>query len=330
MRDAYGLSERPDKTHIQAPTNMSKVSIIVPVHNTEEYVTDCVASIQAQTLEDIEIILVENASTDNSLDICHELAKKDERIRVIHLDHGDLSTARNEGVKVASSDYVGFIDSDDTIMPTMFEELYNLAIQYKLDLVNTNYVKRYADRQDAFPFPTDGSIQILSGKEMTTLNLEEKIARQAWCNLYKKELFKHVQFPVDMYYEDRASTFLFMYHCTKAGIINKAHYVYFQRSQSISHTYNFRRYKDYTTANVRRLEFINRPGVYTPEEKARVAYTAANSFISKLRYLLLRSETPEQKAEARELCKNIALIPKGTKLSLKSKILKLYIRHCSK
>ena len=309
---------------------MSKVSIIVPVHNTEEYVTDCVSSIQAQTLKDIEIILVENASTDNSPAICQKLAKEDNRIKVIHLDHGDLSTARNEGVKVATADYVGFVDSDDTIMSQMFEDLYSMAIQHGLDLVNTNYIKRFTDRPDVCPFPTDGSTRLLSGKEMTTLNLEEKIARQAWCNLYKKDLFRHVQFPVDMYYEDRASTFLFMFHSSKAGIINKGHYVYFQRTQSISHTYNFRRYRDYTIANIRRLEFIHRTDIYTSSEKAQVARTAANSFISKLRYLLLRAETPEQKAEARTLCQHLALIPKGTPLSLKSKILKLYIKYCSK
>ena len=310
---------------------MSKVSIIVPVHNTEEYVRDCVGSIQTQTLKDIEIILVENASTDHSLAVCHELAQKDHRIKVIHLDVGDLSTARNEGVKLATSDFVGFIDSDDTILPNMFEDLYSLAIKEGLGLVSSNYIKRYTtERKDDCPFPNDGSIQILSAKEMVTLNLEEKISRLVCTILFSRSLFNKLQFPPRMYFEDRASTFLFMAQCHKGGIINTAYYIYLQRPQSISHARNFKRYRDYTISNVKRLEFISQSGIYTPDEKAQVARKAANSFISKLRYLLLKSKSPEQKAEARELCKHLALIPQGTKLSFKSKILKLYIKFCTK
>ena len=96
-----------------------KISVIVPVHNTSKYLKECVSSIQKQKLSEIEIILVENASTDNSLDLCRKIAQTDERIKVVHLDKGDLSTARNEGVKIASAEYVGFIDSDDTISDNM-------------------------------------------------------------------------------------------------------------------------------------------------------------------------------------------------------------------
>ena len=89
---------------------MPKVSIIVPVHNTERYLQACVESLTAQTLADIEIILVENCSTDDSLALCHRIATTDDRIKVLSIDKADLSTARNEGVKVATGEYIAFVD----------------------------------------------------------------------------------------------------------------------------------------------------------------------------------------------------------------------------
>jgi glycosyltransferase involved in cell wall biosynthesis len=102
---------------------MSKVSVIVPVHNTVKYIDTCVRSLRQQTLKDIEIILVENASDDGSLERCHELASADERIKVIHSDIGDLSHARNLGIECATSEYVAFVDSDDTVAGDMYQVL---------------------------------------------------------------------------------------------------------------------------------------------------------------------------------------------------------------
>ena len=121
---------------------MAKVSVIVPVHNTEQYLRACVASITAQTLKDIEIILVENASTDGSDELCHELAAADDRIKVLHVEMGDLSNARNEGVKAANGEFVAFVDSDDTIDASMYEDMYSLATNESVDIVFCDYVKK--------------------------------------------------------------------------------------------------------------------------------------------------------------------------------------------
>ena len=104
---------------------MPKVSIIVPVHNTEPYLEKCVKSLMIQTLEDIEIILVENASTDGSLALCYKLAEADERIKVLSLERGDVSAARNTGIQHLWH-LCSFFDSDDYVAPNMYEELYNL------------------------------------------------------------------------------------------------------------------------------------------------------------------------------------------------------------
>ena len=102
---------------------MCKVSIIVPVHNTEQYLPTTVESLLAQTYKNIEIILVENASTDGSLALCHALADKYDRIKVIHTDIAGPANARNMGIDAATGEYIGFVDSDDTVDPDMYEKM---------------------------------------------------------------------------------------------------------------------------------------------------------------------------------------------------------------
>ena len=106
-----------------------KISVIVPVYNVEQYLERCVDSIINQTYTNLEIILVNDGSTDNSGKLCDELAKKDERIRVIHKENGGLSDARNRGIEEAESDLVGFIDSDDYIDNDMYEILLIILMQ---------------------------------------------------------------------------------------------------------------------------------------------------------------------------------------------------------
>ena len=118
---------------------MSLISVVIPVHNTAKYLRKCIDSVLAQTLHDMEVILVENCSTDGSYELCDELAATDSRIRVLHIEIADLATARNRGVAAATSEYVGFIDSDDYIAPGMYEALYENASKYDADLCFCNF-----------------------------------------------------------------------------------------------------------------------------------------------------------------------------------------------
>ena len=113
---------------------MAKVSVIVPVYNVEKYIHKCVDSVLNQTLQDLEIILVDDGTKDNSGIICDEYAQKDARVQVIHKVNGGLSDARNTGMKVATSDYILFVDSDDYIKEDMVERLYDLAVRYEVDM----------------------------------------------------------------------------------------------------------------------------------------------------------------------------------------------------
>lgn len=116
-----------------------KVSIIVPVYCVEKYLHACVDSLLAQTLEDIEIILVDDGSPDQSGKIAEDYAKKDSRIKVIHQSNAGLGPARNTGMEAATGEYIGFVDSDDWVKPDMFEKLYQAAAQNDADIVVGGY-----------------------------------------------------------------------------------------------------------------------------------------------------------------------------------------------
>ncbi len=306
---------------------MPKVSIIIPVHNTAEYLEKCVASVTAQTLTDTEIILVENASTDNSLELCHQIALTDKRIKVLHIDEADLSTARNAGVEIASGEYVGFVDSDDTIHPEMYEHMYSLAKEHNLELVDCNFYCTYDNKPNKYPYSQDGSVRILSAKEAVNLNLREKISRVVCTMLYKRSLFETLKFPTHMYYEDRASTFLFMAAAQRVGIINKAYYAYYQRTGSINRSKNFRKYRDYALADCRRLQFINESNFYTTrKERTDAAFKSGNALIRTLGHMVTCAKTKEEKAEIARLSHNVALIPQGTAIAFKQYAILLYIK----
>ena len=306
---------------------MPKVSIIVPVHNTERYLQACVASLTAQKLTDIEIILVENCSTDNSLALCHKFAESDSRIKVLSIDKADLSTARNEGVKVAKGDYIGFVDSDDTVLPDLFSDTYNIAVEHDLGLVCFALHKVYDNRPDKYLYPEDGAIKILSAKEMTTLNLTDKSPSYVCTHLFKRTLFDSLSFPENIYYEDRASTFRFTAACEKGAIINKSYYRYYCRDGSISRSYGWKHFRDFAFANLCRLEFINHSGLYSKEEMSAVASSSADSFLRKLRHMLSKAKSEEERNEAREWCLTLDLIPKKTHLPLKARMIRWYINH---
>lgn len=120
---------------------MRKVSVIVPVYNVEKYLKRCVESILSQTMENLEIILVDDGSTDQSGTICDEYAKKDSRIKVMHKKNGGLSSARNAGLAIAQGKYVGFVDSDDDIENIMYERMYETIEKENVDFVMSDYIR---------------------------------------------------------------------------------------------------------------------------------------------------------------------------------------------
>ena len=114
---------------------MPKLSVIIPIYNTEKYLRDCIESILAQTFTDFELILVDDGSADRSGAICDEYCQLDGRIKVIHQKNGGVTVARKRGTEAASGDYISFIDSDDWIEPNMYHDMWKKADMYNADIV---------------------------------------------------------------------------------------------------------------------------------------------------------------------------------------------------
>ena len=183
-----------------------KISIIVPVYNTGIYLKKCINSLLNQTLRDIEIVLIDDGSTDESRDICDEYAKKDDRISVIHKRNEDVSIARNIGIKKSKGKYIGFIDSDDWIESNMYQNMYKYIKDYDVDIVFCDAVTVYDDKQSEIDSFTLLEKSRLITKDKIDSSLLIQMAGSVWRGLYKRELLQEndIYFPIDLKFsEDR-------------------------------------------------------------------------------------------------------------------------------
>lgn len=275
---------------------MPKVSVIVPVHNTAKYIEDCVESITNQTLKDIEIILVENASTDNSLEICNSLSQGNIRIKVIHSDIGDPSLARNIGIEASAGEYLGFIDSDDTVAPEMYEELLELIEKESLDIVFCDFMKKYDYRSDRYVFENTGKITLTSPSELLKLNFKDKIPQSICTMLCRKSVFDNIRFPVGRYYEDTATTWKLILEAAKVGHIARPYYHYYRHSGSIVHTASFKIHYGHVLADMERLDYINGFEGYSVVEKMELGVMPMTLFYRHFRRMVALAKTAEERA----------------------------------
>ena len=209
-----------------------KISVIVPVYNVEQYLERCVDSIINQTYTNLEIILVNDGSTDNSGKLCDELAKKDERIRVIHKENGGLSDARNRGIDESESDLVGFIDSDDYIDSDMYEVLLKNLNDTDADLSMCALYDVYNNTPEAQV--TNKETWKLSSEQAIRMVMEAKILSVTAVNkLYRKSLFTDLKFEVGKIAEDAFIMIKLLDKCEKIVATNEKKY-YFHRENSIT------------------------------------------------------------------------------------------------
>lgn len=221
-----------------------KVSIIVPVYNVEEYLAKCLKSICLQTLKEIEIIVVNDGTKDNSQLIIDDFIKKDKRIKCIKKENGGLSSARNAGLKISNGDYIGFVDSDDWIEPRMFEELYNNMEKYKVDLVACGYKLIFPDRERIEEGINDEVFSLKEiGLENFLLNKQASISVVAWNKLYRKEIIveNNLKFEPnnEIFSEDILFTLSYSLFCEKICCIKQPLYNYLIRKGSIMNSPKF-------------------------------------------------------------------------------------------
>ena len=219
---------------------MYKVSVIVPVYNVERYLDRCLTSIINQTYKNLEIILVNDGSTDNSREIAKGYTTLDNRVKLYDKQNGGLSDARNYGINKATGDYVLYVDSDDWLDITMIETMVEEVKKYNADVVQVDFYYAYEDHllYDDRYNEIDGDRLILDNKNlMKELIKNEKIKNFAWGKLYKLELVKDILFEKGMRFEDVFWAHQVMHNVEKYVLLHKPLMYYLQRSESISGSY---------------------------------------------------------------------------------------------
>lgn len=215
---------------------MVKISVIIPVYNVENYLAECLDSVCAQTLNDLEIICINDGSTDKSSDILADYAKKDSRIKVITQELKGVSAARNVGIKAALGEYIAFVDSDDRISENFYEVLYTAAIKENADICGCGFkiIKKNKEKK-----------RLKYNKSGEAYSLNEKfklfgmpLYNYVWNKIYKRQMLLDagVYFEEGRIHEDRVWSCLIMKASGKAIVVPDVWYFYRLRQQSLVHT----------------------------------------------------------------------------------------------
>lgn len=208
------------------------VSVIIPAYNVEQYVERCVYSVTKQTYRNLEIILVDDGSTDCTGIICDKLAKKDNRISVIHKTNGGLSDARNAGIDVSRGEYISFVDSDDYIASDMLEHMMNAMCETDISMVVVGFWKQSGDAREYCGPNTE---RVVSSEEaLKDIYIGHEIYPASWNKLYRRALFNNNRFAVGMINEDSEIITKLLMECNRVALVSKPLYIYMIREGSIT------------------------------------------------------------------------------------------------
>ena len=209
------------------------ISVIVPVYNVEEYLEECLESIQKQTYTNIEVILVNDGSTDGSKEICERYCAKDSRFKLINQENKGLSGARNRGMSESKGEFISFVDSDDVLKEDMLELLMKQMTSEDIDIVECWYTNEKHELD--LPSPKDAEIIFQgNGKEALVSLCKDNIVRlNAWAKLYRREVILNFPFLEGLFYEDVYGGIGILKHINKMVKINYIGYYYRVRSGSI-------------------------------------------------------------------------------------------------
>lgn len=257
------------------------ITVILPVYNVSQYLHRCIKSVISQTYKNIEIILVDDGSTDNSGSICDEYKDIDHRIKVIHKVNGGLSDARNAGIEIATGEYLTFIDSDDYIDEDYVKYLYGLVKEGQTLMSICSHTVVY-DNGTVLKKETGERQKLESKTVLDRILYDEDIDLSAWAKLYHKSLFKDIRFPVGRLFEDAATTYKFIDKSGYVMIGSQSKYYYMIRSNSIS-TVGFSRKKiDLITSTKEMCDYCENK---YPELKSGALRRLTYSYLSTLSQL---------------------------------------------
>lgn len=276
---------------------MELISIVLPIYNVSTYLERCLKSICTQTYSNIEIILVDDGSTDNSGEICDAYAARDNRIVVVHKKNGGLSDARNAGIKIAKGKYISFVDSDDYVDCDYIEFLYNTLKSANAKMSICSHKVVYENGTILEKATNEMSV-LSSEKVLERILYDEGIDLSAWAKLYDIDLFKEILFPVGRLFEDAATTYKLVYKAETIAIGSVSKYYYMMRGNSITNIGFSRKKIDLIKSTKEMSDFVTQkfPNLKKAGER-RLMY----AYLSTLSQLA-NSSTVDKEVESELMC----------------------------
>lgn len=232
----------------------NSISIVIPVYNVQEYLSQCLDSLYEQIDGSVEVILVNDGSTDDSQSICEEYAQKFPNTILVNKENGGLSDARNAGTAVATRDYIYYLDSDDWLAPDAIKTLYDFAEKNKCEVVQGGFYYAYDDHL-LYDAKYKEAFVLDRNEAMLQLIKNDYVKNFAWGKLYKSEIVKRYPFPKGKYFEDSYWQHLVMNEVTNYGIVPTPLYYYRQRSSGISGEFSIKNL-DLLKGYEERLKFV--------------------------------------------------------------------------
>lgn len=307
-----------------------KISVIVPIYNVEKYLDKCINSIVLQTYKNIEILLIDDGSTDKSFYICEKWKKKDYRINVIHKSNGGLSDARNYGLNIASGEYVCFIDSDDYIEKDYIEKLYKILIKNKVRVsqCGINYINEKDKKLKQIGYKTN---IVLNGREIIKDSCNKHFIENevVWNRLYDIKIFENLRFPKGKVHEDEYITYKILYNEDKIAITAECLYNYRQSNNSIMRSnYSIKKFMDFSEAYKEKIIYFKERGDIEVYDMVIRSYLSNLSNI----FIKIKKNIPNSRKYLAEIKKEYRHYFKyainSKNISLKNKI-KVSIFYCS-
>ena len=268
--------------------NSIKVSVVVPVYKVEKYLERCVESLVHQTLDEMEIILVDDGSPDQCPQMCDSFAEKYDQIRVVHKKNGGLSSARNAGIKIAKGKYIGFVDSDDDVELDMYEKMYKIAELEKMDMVMADYIRIDSDGSQAFKtmslpegkYDKDKIKEVIYPQLIMGENIDYGPLLSACVCIYRLELLREKNINFDekvRWSEDNIFSAILGYNLNSFYYLkNEGLYHYYQNPGTITTSYKQGAWDVYLTMNDHLREYFVKVEDYdfTRQLKLHVLYYA--------------------------------------------------------
>lgn len=292
---------------------MDKISVVVPAYNCQDTIERCIKSIQNQTYNNLEIIVVNDGSTDKTETLLCKMQDEDDRIKVISIPNGGVSHARNTGIDNATGDYITFVDSDDYIDEEMYETLHNLLKKYDVKLVHCSY--KNVNGKSIISVGNTGKITLQDHDEAMKCLLSGRLFSGGnWNKLYDKLLFSNIRFNEDIWInEDVLANFELFDLVDKSVFIDKSYYSYVVNCESATHSMKTNEGSEQVVYVAERMSEMSNGKSYKAEADYRLAYRLLGLYRA---YIL--SNNPEERDKRYKVKGKIKQIKKV--FSIKDKI----------